>query len=103
MSSITVDRVETFIVDLPTIRPHVLAMATMRRQSITIVRIHCSDGTVGIGEGTTIGGLAYGEESPEGIQLAIDTYIAPLLRGVDAARPALAMHRVAAQIVGNHF
>lgn len=103
MNPITVDHVETFIVDLPTIRPHVLAMATMRRQSITIVRIHCSDGTVGIGEGTTIGGLAYGEESPEGIQLAIDTYIAPLLRGVDATRPALAMRRIALQIAGNHF
>ena len=36
-----------------------------------------SDGTVGIGEGTTIGGLAYGAESPEGMKLAIDTYFAP--------------------------
>ncbi len=27
-----------------------------------------------------IGGLAYGDQSPEGIKLAIDTYIAPLLR-----------------------
>jgi muconate cycloisomerase len=30
-----------------------------------VVRIHCSDGIVGIGEGTTIGGLSYGDESPE--------------------------------------
>jgi muconate cycloisomerase len=103
MNPITIDRLETFIVDLPTIRPHVLSMATMRRQSITVVRIHCSDGIVGLGEGTTIGGLAYGEESPEGIKLAIDTYFAPLLQGLDATRPALAMHRVAAAVVGNHF
>jgi muconate cycloisomerase len=103
MNPITIDRLETFIVDLPTIRPHVLAMATMRSQSITLVRIHCSDGTVGVGEGTTIGGLSYGEESPEGIKLAIDTYFAPLLEGADASRPALAMRRVAAEIVGNHF
>jgi muconate cycloisomerase len=103
MNMIVIDRLETFIVDLPTIRPHVLSMATMRRQSITILRIHCSDGTVGVGEGTTIGGLAYGEESPEGIKLAIDTYIAPLLQGVDATRPALAMQRVTSEVVGNHF
>jgi muconate cycloisomerase len=102
MNAIRIERVETFIVDLPTIRPHVLSMATIHRQSITVVRIHCSDGSVGIGEGTTIGGLAYGEESPEGIKLAIDTYFVPLLQGVDA-RPALAMSRIAAAIVGNHF
>ncbi|HWJ35268.1 MAG TPA: muconate/chloromuconate family cycloisomerase [Steroidobacteraceae bacterium] len=102
MNPITIERVETFIVDLPTIRPHVLSMATIHRQSITVVRIHCSDGSVGIGEGTTIGGLAYGEESPEGIKLAIDTYFAPLLQDADA-RPALAMSRIAAAIVGNHF
>jgi muconate cycloisomerase len=102
MNPIRIERVETFIVDLPTIRPHVLSMATIHRQSITVVRIHCSDGSVGIGEGTTIGGLAYGEESPEGIKLAIDTYFVPLLQGVDA-RPAIAMRRIAAAIVGNHF
>jgi muconate cycloisomerase len=102
MNAIRIERVETFIVDLPTIRPHVLSMATIHRQSITVVRIHCSDGSVGIGEGTTIGGLAYGEESPEGIKLAIDTYFVPLLQGVDA-RPAFAMSRIAAAIVGNHF
>jgi muconate cycloisomerase len=102
MNPIRIERVETFIVDLPTIRPHVLSMATIHRQSLTVVRIHCSDGSVGIGEGTTIGGLAYGEESPEGIKLAIDTYFVPLLQGVDA-RPAIAMRRIAAAIVGNHF
>jgi muconate cycloisomerase len=103
MNPSRIERLETFIVDLPAIRPHVLSMATIHRQSITIVRVHCSDGTIGVGEGTTIGGLAYGEESPEGIKLAIDTYFAPLLQGIDAARPAQAMSRIAAAIVGNHF
>jgi muconate cycloisomerase len=102
MNPTRIERLETFIVDLPTIRPHMLSMATIHRQSITVVRIHCSDGTVGVGEGTTIGGLAYGEESPEGIKLAIDTYFVPLLQDVDA-RPAVAMSRIATAIVGNHF
>jgi muconate cycloisomerase len=99
----SIDRVDTFIVDLPTIRPHVLAMSTMHRQTLALVRIHCSDGYIGIGEGTTIGGLSYGEESPESIKLAIDLYIAPLLASCDPSQPAAAMQRIAKSIVGNHF
>lgn len=94
--------VETILVDVPTIRPHVLAMATMHRQTLCLVRLHCSDGTVGIGEATTIGGLAYGDESPEGIKLAIDTYFAPVLAACDANRPAFAMAALSKAIVGNH-
>ena len=73
---VVIDRVETMLVDLPTIRPHKLSMATMNGQTLMLVRVRCSDGTTGIGEGTTIGGLAYGGESPEGMKLAIDTYFA---------------------------
>ena len=74
-----IEQVETFLVDLPTIRPHQLVMTTMSSQTLMVVRIRCSDGIVGIGEGTTIGGLAYGAESPEGMKLAIATYFAPHL------------------------
>src|SRR3546814_15158630 len=91
--SATIERVETVLLDLPTIRPHRLSVATMNGQTLMLVRIHCSDGVVGVGEGTTIGGLAYGGESPEGMKLAVDTYFAPLLRGADATRvPALMAH-----------
>lgn len=100
---VAIDHVETFLVDVPTIRPHVLAMATMYRQTLCLVRIHCADGVTGIGEATTIGGLAYGAESPEGIKLAIDTYFTPILKGCDATRPAVAMASLARHIVGNHF
>ena len=78
-NNLKIDRVETFILDVPTIRPHVLAMTTMNHQSMVILRLTFSDGTQGIGEATTIGGLSYGDESPEGIQLALDTYITPML------------------------
>ena len=74
--AVRVDQVETILVDVPTIRPHRLSMHTMNSQTLVLVIIRCSDGTVGIGEGTTIGGLSYGEESPEGIKLTVDTYIA---------------------------
>lgn len=81
---IKIDQIETIILDIPTIRGHVLSMATMRVQTAVLVNIRFSDGSQGIGEGTTIGGLSYGPESPEGIQSAIDTYIAPALVGRDA-------------------
>ncbi|WDA35444.1 muconate cycloisomerase family protein [Sphingobium sp. YC-XJ3] len=100
---VEIERIEAFLVDLPTIRSHVLAMATMHSQTLCLVRLYCSDGIVGIGEATTIGGLSYGPESPEGIKLAIDTYFAPLLAECDATRPAGAMARLAAHIAGNHF
>lgn len=95
--------IHTLIVDVPTIRPHVLAMATMRSQTIVLVRITGSDGIEGIGEGTTIGGLSYGDESPEGIKLAIDTYIAPVLRTCDLSRIAETMARIGRHVVGNHI
>lgn len=95
--------IDTFIVDVPTIRPHVLAMATMRSQAIVLVRITCADGVVGIGEGTTIGGLSYGDESPEGIKLAIDSYITPILKTCDVSRVTETMAKVARSVVGNHI
>ncbi|PWC31395.1 muconate/chloromuconate family cycloisomerase [Azospirillum sp. TSO35-2] len=98
-----IDAIETFLIDLPTIRPHVLSMTTMNRQTVVVVRIRCSDGVTGIGEGTTIGGLSYGDESPEGIKLAIDTYIAPVLRNADATRVSATMALVGKLVVGNHF
>jgi muconate cycloisomerase len=98
-----VERIDTFLVDFPTIRPHVLSVATMRRQTAVIVRLVCSDGVVGYGEGTTIGGLLYGEESPEGIKLTIDAYIAPVLLAADPSRIGAAMALVGQAVVGNHF
>ena len=102
-ASAIVERVETFLLDLPTIRPHQLSMATMNGQALMLVRIHCSDGTVGIGEATTIGGLAYGAESPEGMKLAIDTYFAPLLMGADASQVPALMARLNKAIKDNRF
>ena len=95
--------IDTFLLDVPTIRPHKLSVATMNTQTLVLVRIRCADGIQGWGEATTIGGLAYGEESPESIKANIDTHIAPLLVGMDAARPAQAMAKVRKAIQGNRF
>src|SRR5260370_17282304 len=68
-----------------------------------IVRIHCSDGIVGIGEGTTIGGLAYGAESPEGMKLAIDTYFAPHLLKSNPNHIAATMAAIGKAVQENRF
>ena len=98
-----VERVETILVDLPTIRPHKLSVATMDGQTLMLVKVHCSDGFVGIGEGTTIGGLAYGGESPESMKLAIDTYFRPLLLGQDATAVRSLMARIGKMVKENRF
>ncbi|MBB93796.1 MAG: muconate cycloisomerase [Rhodobacteraceae bacterium] len=97
----TIDRIETTLIDLPTIRGHVLSMTTMRVQSIVLVRIRFSDGSVGLGEGTSIGGMSYGSESPESIKTAIDTYIAPVLEGLDADAIAAATDVMERSVRGN--
>lgn len=102
-SKVVIDQVETLLVDLPTIRPHKLSMTVMSGQTLMLVRVRCSDGTVGIGEGTTIGGLAYGAESPEGMKLAIDTYFAPIMKGADANRVAALMATLNTAIRDNRF
>lgn len=95
--------IETFLVDVPTIRPHKLSVATMNTQTLVLVRVRCADGIEGWGEATTIGGLAYGDESPESVKVNIDTHIAPLVSDMDARNVAAVMARLRRAIRGNRF
>lgn len=103
MPPITIERVETCLVDLPTVRPHKLSVATMYGQTLMLVKVFCSDGVVGIGEGTTIAGMAYGPESPEAMKLAIDAYLAPAMIGRDATRIQALMAHLGKLVKVNHF
>ncbi len=103
MSHPTIESLETIIVDLPTIRPHKLAMHTMQNQTLVLLRLRCSDGVEGIGESTTIGGLSYGNESPDSIKVNIDTHITPLLIGQPADNINAAMQRIERSVRGNTF
>jgi muconate cycloisomerase len=103
MTSPTIERIETRLVDLPTIRPHKLSVATMYGQTLMLVKVYCSDGVVGIGEGTTIAGMAYGPESPEAMKVAIDTYFAPAMIGQDATRIQALMAHLGKLVKVNHF
>ncbi|WP_129139502.1 muconate/chloromuconate family cycloisomerase [Modicisalibacter coralii] len=96
-----IESIETLLVDLPTIRPHKLSMTTMACQTLVIVRMWHSDGIEGIGEGTTIGGLSYGPESPESIKRNIDCYLAPLLVGEPSSNLNALRARMHTQVRGN--
>ncbi len=98
-----IDQIETMIVDVPTIRGHVLSMATMKTQSAVLVRVRFSDSSEGIGEGTTIGGLSYCPESPESIQSVINTYIAPALVGCDGDSVSGAIQLMDKLVQGNRI
>ena len=95
--------VEVAILDLPTIRPHKLSMATMKNQTMVITKITSEDGISGWGESTTIGGMSYGPESPEGMKLTIDKYIAPLIIGKDATNINALMNVIGENIQANNF
>jgi muconate cycloisomerase len=102
-TQVKISTVEVILLDVPTIRPHHLSVTTMRQQTVVLVRILCDDGVFGYGEATTIGGLAYGEESPDSIKINIDTYMAPLLIGADATSINARMQTLRDHIQGNRF
>lgn len=97
---------ESIILDIPTIRPHKMSVATMQQQTLVLVKITDQDGIVGWGEATTIGGLSYGEESPESIKTNLDTYFAPLLTHLSqqqAPNIAQTLSHINRHIMGNRF
>lgn len=98
-----ITKIETLIVDLPTIRGHQLSMTTMTVQSSVIVKIYTESGVVGLGECATIGGLSYGSESPESMKLTIDLYIAPLLIGQSVVSIRALSLIISQNIRGNYF
>ena len=95
--------IETMLVEIPTIRPHKMAVATMQTQTLVLIRIETEEGFIGWGEATTIGGLGYGEESPESIKTNIDTYFAPLLKSLHVPNIAQTMQMLKKNINGNRF
>ncbi|WP_180171992.1 muconate/chloromuconate family cycloisomerase [Acinetobacter sp. YH12023] len=95
--------IETLLVEIPTIRPHKMAVATMQKQTLVLIKITTEDGYIGWGEATTIGGLGYGEESPESIRTNIETYFSPLLKTLTGLNVAQTMQAIKRNINGNRF
>lgn len=100
---LTIEKIDSMLLDIPTIRPHKLSMTTMGCQTLLLVKMTCSQDIVGWGEATTIGGLSYGPESPESIKSAIDTYLAPLLIGREFSGVESLYQHMSLHIKGNNF
>ncbi len=98
-----VERIETRILDIPTIRAHQLSFGAIRQQSPVIVQLWLAGGACGFGEAATIGGPSWNEESPESIRLAIDTYLAPAVVGKPAGHFEAVLAHMDAACKGNLF
>jgi nitrite reductase/ring-hydroxylating ferredoxin subunit len=98
---LSVEDVEAFLVDLPTIRPHRLSMTTMRRQTLVIVKVRCSDGVCGLGKPRRSVASATAREPgrDEACHRHLHRPGAPRLRPVQVAT----MARIARNVRGNHF
>jgi muconate cycloisomerase len=83
---LAVAKIQSVIVDVPTVRRHKLSSLSVTAQSYVIVRARLANGAEGIGEAATLGGPRWSEESVEGIKATIDAHLAPALIGAPADR-----------------
>ncbi|MDD0813228.1 muconate cycloisomerase family protein [Curvibacter sp. HBC28] len=102
-SRFVIERIEAWILDIPTIRPHKLAFGAINRQSPVIVQLWLRHGACGFGEAATIGGPSWNEESPESILHAINAYLAPCLIGQDGGSFGRVLTRMDTFCRGNAF
>ena len=93
--------VESILVDLPTLRPHKLAMATITSQSMVLVRVRDDEGGEGWGEASVI--PHYGSESVEAIKIVIDGYLAPAVLGMHPAELELLHQKMDATLKENSY
>jgi muconate cycloisomerase len=94
---------EAILVDVPTTRVHRLSFGAITAQNYVIVRAFDEEGRVGLGEASTIGGPAWGEESTETIKLIIDTYLTPRLLGRDPRQLRRLGSEMGTWVKGNRF
>ncbi|MCD2138591.1 muconate/chloromuconate family cycloisomerase [Salinicoccus halitifaciens] len=103
MDNVFIDKVDTYIVDLPVIRPHQLAMTTITTQAIVIAIIKDKSGRTGVSEVATIGGASYGDSTVEAIKANVDKYITPHLIDQTPIQFNKIMTTVAKHVRGNLF
>ena len=94
---------ETRLLDIPLIRPHRFAVATMQTQGVLLVRLVTEDGIVGWGEGVVPGGPWWGGESVEGMAALVERHLTPLVIGQDVLRPEALSRRLERLVAGAPF
>lgn len=99
---LTVEAIETFLVDVPTVRLHKLSQTSVTAQNYVLVRVRLRGGADGIGEAATLGGPRWSEESTEAIKANIDAYLAPAVIGQRADRFEVAGMRMDAAAKRNN-
>ncbi len=85
-NDLAVRSVESYIVDVPTVRRHKLSSLSVTAQSYVVVKLRLANGAEGIGEAATLGGPRWSEECVEGIKATIDAHLAPAVIGARADR-----------------
>jgi muconate cycloisomerase len=83
---LTINKIKSTIVDVPTVRKHKLSSLSVTAQSYVIVELRLANGVIGFGEAATLGGPRWSEESVESIKATVDSYLAPALIGAAADR-----------------
>lgn len=103
MNDLTIDSLQTTILDIPLVRPHKFATTTMDKQPLLLVEIRTAGGAVGYGEGVVPGGPWWGGESVETMRAIIDGYIAPLVIGRRADQITAIMLDIERVVADAHF
>jgi muconate/chloromuconate cycloisomerase len=91
------------IIEAPTTRQHKLSNTSIRHQGYVFVEVQLDNGVTGYGEGSTLGGPRWAEESVEAMKANIDGYLAPALIGHAASaleQATLLMDRAAKRNFG---
>lgn len=89
--------------DIPVRRPHVMSFASLETMNFVFVRVETRDGLVGWGEAACLGGPTWSEESAESVAATVERYLAPWLRGRDAARIEALRQEMGRRVQGNPF
>ncbi|PRX44618.1 muconate cycloisomerase [Prauserella shujinwangii] len=103
MGELTIEAVDTVLVDLPLRRPHKFKSMSATHQSYLVTRVRTAGGAVGVGEAVVPGGPWWGGESVETMKVVIDTYLTPGLLGEDASRVDYLAHRMDRVAARNSF
>ena len=100
---LSVVRCQTYLVDIPLKRAHVMSFGSTSTVNYVLVRIETDEGIEGWGEAATFQGPTWSEESAESIKATIDNYIAPRLLGTSLLDYQVALNQAFAPYQGNNF
>jgi muconate cycloisomerase len=102
-SALPIADVRVVRADIPVRRPHAMSFTTLEAVNFAFVRLETTEGLVGWGEAACLGGPTWSEESAESVAATVERYLAPWLRGRDAAAIEALRLEMARRIQGNPF